>query len=353
MNQLVTDDKAWATLPPRQIQKVLIVSPGNLFLQKVFEANPLVRIEVTKEMPSQWPTDAIVVLHGHVSPQLPPANLLVIDPIESCDLWDVGTVLENPIVTEQDKASPLMTHIRLDNILMPEAKQLSFNVPAHVLAGTVTGDPVYAELNRSGGKCLVLSVNLERSDLAFRTAFPIMVTNSLGWFAGQNGELRESTPTGTVSKVDFEVTPDIQTDSLTLLSPTSQESRFIAKHVAAPSKPSSDSSSEPISTNESGKTLTGRIGPLNEVGIWSIQPSMEGDAKDRSATELGSLIDIAVNLSNTRETDLRPAKAILDLVKNQANVSGWLARPLWFYLVAVACVLAAFEWFLYQRRVIT
>jgi hypothetical protein len=44
LNALKTDDTAWAILPPRKVQNVLIVSPGNLFLQKVFEANPRVKI---------------------------------------------------------------------------------------------------------------------------------------------------------------------------------------------------------------------------------------------------------------------------------------------------------------------
>jgi hypothetical protein len=29
---------------------------------------------------------------------------------------------------------------------------------------------------------------------------------------------------------------------------------------------------------------------------------------------------------------------------------GWFARPIWFYLVGAAWLLATVEWFLYQRR---
>jgi von Willebrand factor type A domain/Aerotolerance regulator N-terminal len=356
INQLATDDRAWALLPPRQIQKVFILSPGNLFLQKVFEANPLVKVEVAKEMPSQWPTDTIIVLHGQVPSQLPEGNLFVIDPSDACDQWEVGSVLENPIVTDQDKASPLMTHIRLDNVLMPEAKQLKFKVAPHVLAGTVTGDPVYAEVKRDVGKCLVLSVNLERSDLAFRTAFPIMVTNSLGWFAGQSGELRESTATGSVSNVDFAVTPDIRSDAFAILSPSSQKSQFIANRVNhhVPSmKLVADRAQETSSRSEAAEAMSGRIGPLNEVGIWRIKPQVEVDSKNPSETEVASLFDIAVNLASLRETDLRPAKELLESVKTQTKLTGWLGRPFWYYLVVAACLLAAGEWFLYQRRVIT
>src|SRR5436190_1556482 len=42
-NVLSVDDTAWATLAARKPQHVLLVTEGNLFLQKVFEANPLVK----------------------------------------------------------------------------------------------------------------------------------------------------------------------------------------------------------------------------------------------------------------------------------------------------------------------
>ncbi len=51
LNGLAIDDLATAILPPRTIQKVLIVSPGNLFLQKAFEANPLVELTMVKDFP--------------------------------------------------------------------------------------------------------------------------------------------------------------------------------------------------------------------------------------------------------------------------------------------------------------
>ncbi len=353
LNQLGSDDMAWALLPPRQIQKVLIVSPGNLFLQKVFEANPLVRIETTKELPTQWPVDSIIVLHEQVPLQLPNGNIFVIDPVGPCDHWEVGSVLENPIVTEQDKSSPLMKHIRLDNVLMPEAKQVIFKVAPHVLAGTVTGDPVYAEVKRTGGKCLVLSVNLERSDLAFRTAFPIMVTNSLGWFAGQTGELRESQATGAISNVAFEVAPNLRPESLTLRSPSFRTSRFLASIVDKSANPVAVDSPDRSSSSQSSALMSGRIGPLNEVGIWSIRLPLDDAEKNQSSIDADSLIDVAVNLASSRETDLRPDKELQESSKSPAIVAGWLGRPVWFYLVVAACLLAMAEWFLYQRRVIT
>src|SRR5262249_5142275 len=134
---------------------------------------------------------------------LPPGPVLVIDPAGPCDLWEVGELLQNPIVTKQDKDSPLMAHVRLDNVLMPEARKLTPQGQPQVLVSALNGEPIFAAFDPPEGKVVVLTVNMDKSDLPLRTAFPILVTNALQWFAGSRGELRESLATGAVAEVEL------------------------------------------------------------------------------------------------------------------------------------------------------
>ena len=254
LNRLSVDDTAWAVLPDREVQKVLLVTPGNLFLQKVFDANPLVDIKIVQKLPDAWPSDTLIVLHQLVPKTIPAGDVLIVDPDKSTDLWTLGKPLDDPIVTNQDTNSSLMTHVDLDNVQISKARQLRATGPSHVLAGTVSGDLVYAELMRDNGRCLLLATNLDESDLAFRTVFPIMISNALVWFTGASGELTDST----------------------------------------------------VVANDS--------------------------------------------LLNAHESDLRPADGIEESPSSQMPVAGWLTRPLWFYLAAVACLLTVTEWFLYHRR---
>ena len=136
----------------------------------------------------------LYVFHRKVPEQMPTGNSLVIDPVAGTDLWTIGEKLENPIVTKQDSDSPLMRHVRLDNVLLPEARQLTPAEGAKPLVTVLSGDPLYFAIEQQGRKVLVLTVNLDQGDLTFRTAFPIMATNALGWFAGQSGELRKRSP---------------------------------------------------------------------------------------------------------------------------------------------------------------
>ena len=194
---LSSDDRAWAILPRREFQAVTLASGGNLFLEKVFEANPLVRLAIAGQAPPPPGPGAITVFHKVVPAKLPPGPVLVIEPTTGTDLWTVGEVQQNPIVTKQDKDSPLMAHVRLDNVLMPEARRLKFTAPkVQVLASSLADDALYAAIDRPEGKVLVLTVDLEKGDLPLQTAFPILVANALGWFAGTKGELRESLSTG-------------------------------------------------------------------------------------------------------------------------------------------------------------
>jgi hypothetical protein len=329
INGLPTDDRAWAIIPPRQVQNVLIVSPGNLFLRKVFEANPLVNIQVTNELPTEWPADTIVVLHRLVPEKLPAAKILVIDPETNSDAWTLGEAIENPIITEQDQDSPLMTHIRLDNVLLPEARRIEFADSAKSLVATVNGETVYALLNRPAGACLVLSVNLERSDLAFRTAFPIMITNALSWFAGQPGELQPSLAGGQLATLNQGPTElSIRQQELRLMSPAGTESPLVSQQV----------------------------GPLNQVGIWNVvaAKTSTGDSDNENDIENEPVQRFAVNLASEQESELRPEPALLDSAGEEMLLgSVWFSRPVWFYLIVAATLFCALEWFLYHRRLIS
>src|ERR1700754_2525143 len=99
-----------------------------------------------------------------------------------------------------------MAIVRLNNVLMPEARKLTFTPAAgkpQVLAGSVTGDPLFALIERPEGKVVVLSGNLDLGDLPARTAFPIMAMNTMSLFTSSQGEIREALPTGATAETSL------------------------------------------------------------------------------------------------------------------------------------------------------
>lgn len=324
VDALAIDNEARALLPQRTAQRVLLVSPGNLFLQKALEANPLVKLKTTKTLPEKYEAGVVHVFHRLVPTIMPTGPSLVIDPTTGSDLWSVGEPLENPIVTKQDADSPLMRHLRLDNVVLPQARQLKPPEDAKILVGAVSGDPLYFSLLNNDRKVLVLTVNLDQGDLTFRTAFPILVTNALGWFAGQAGELKEALESGAVAEAEVAAPPTGQ--SLAVRSPRGQL--------------------KPLATGLAKLS----IGPLDQVGLWGVESVTLPLANDRVAAASPPIHQWACNLANREESDLRMPEAWRDQAAGALAAGSWFTRPIWFYLVALATALALAEWFLYQRR---
>jgi hypothetical protein len=322
---LPADNQAWAILPRRDMQPVTLVADRNLFLEKVFEANPLVRLALSNKTPTDG-SAGITVFHKNVPEKLPPGPVLVIEPTTSTDLWTIGEIQQNPIVTKQDKDSPLMAHVRLDNVLMPEARQLKITAPKfQVLATSLTNDPLYASIDRPEGKVLVLTVNLEKGDLPLQTAFPIMVANALGWFAGTKGELRESLSTGVVTDIELPPSAEASKGGLALVAP--------------------DGRSKPLPSL--GNKVT--VGPLDQCGVWSIaRPSVESPKSTSKGQEAPKpLLEVACNLASRPESDLRSSLPTTSRASLVGGFGGW---PIWVVLCALALALAGLEWYLYQRR---
>ncbi len=334
---LEADNSAWAVLPRREIQPVILVTSGNLFLQKVFEVNPLVKLTVVEHPPETIPAGTVVVFHRTAPAELPKGSMFVIDPANSSDQYSVGEPLESAIVTKQDKDSPLMSHVRLDNVVMPEARKLAPAQPelTQVLAAAVSTDPLFFAVNRPEGKVLVMTVNLDKGDLPLRTAFPIFVGNALHWFAGNKSDLRESLATGSVTTVtSSDFASQMRGNQIVLTDPSGLR--------------------KPLPMIMDKTTL----GPLDQCGIWKVeeeQPiSMTGPSAKESRSPSGPLLEIACNLSSSAESDLRPPNELLsEKTTPSPMLSGFGSRPIWFWLSLLALGLTSIEWWLYQRRVIS
>ncbi|QDT16227.1 BatA domain-containing protein [Alienimonas californiensis] len=352
-NLLTADDEARAVLPPRDRMPVALVTPGNLFLQQVFAANPLVDLTVTGEAPDELPAGTILVLHRVVPEELPDGPVWFIDPREGGDLFTVGEEIVAPNVrlTEEAEGSPLLANVQLDQIDLPKVRPLTLaaNVDAAVLAEVAAevgaagdadaeaGAPLLVALRRpldggGRGKAVVLAVDLDATDLPLRTAFPILAVNALTWFTDAAGELRPAAATGSTVSVPLPDGADSEQWS-----------------VFAPS-----GAARPLPAGLTAATL----GPLAEAGLWRLAPRRPevNDAEEPTAGTSSDAIDwpaetipVAVNLTAPTESDTRTVAPASEGADPAGTAGG---RPWWVWLAAGALVLVGVEWWLYQRRFI-
>lgn len=342
---LLADNTGWAILKPAIRQKVFLVSPGNLFVQKVFEANPLVELTVVNALPAatDWPAGSVIVLHELVPERLPAGNVVVLDPAAGCDGWTIGASIENPLIAMQKETSQLMKNIQLENVLIPEARQLIFREPTESLVDTVDGDSLCSLWKRASGTCVVVPVALQRSDLAFRTVFPILMSNILNWFAGERSEEQLTLTAGANATVS--VRPSVASGVV-----GGSDATRAGFFLTGPDGIRADISgvSQLGSVEDSG-LVTLLTGPLQQVGIWSV---VEGDKRESRpvGSEGSGLAEIAVNLANVCETNLRPSTEFDLPEESTSGIAGLVSRPIWFYLVLLASAFLVAEWALYHRR---
>ncbi|MGC1273228.1 MAG: BatA and WFA domain-containing protein [Planctomycetaceae bacterium] len=328
---LAVDDVARAILPVREPRPVyLVMQEGNRFLESVFQASPLVELQVVKALPQDRPADSLVVFHRTVPARLPDGPVLVVEPKSASDAWELGGKIEIPVVAKQAEDSPLLAHVKLAEAYLPEALKLTpkADLKPSVLAETASGDPLLFSAQRSNGKLLVLTVNLEKGDLPLRTAFPILLTNALAWYAEGAGELREAVAAGSLAEVN--VKPD---------------TRYL---LHAP-----DGSTRLLTT--SGETAT--IGPLDQAGVWRVVPQEAGNVAGVAIDEQAGVaevtwpegtLEVACNVADPTESDLSSKSETKS--RDELTASGWAGRPVWFYLLVGVSLLIPAEWLLYQRR---
>jgi hypothetical protein len=360
---LATDNHAVAVLPERKPVPVQLATKGNLFLKGVLESIPLVDLQITEEAPSIAPPGGILVLDRIVPAQLPTGCVVVVDPQSATDAWTLGEAVSQPIVAKVDKESPLVQHVRLDNVLFPGARQMIFSGESEPLIQDPLDGALFARLKRPGGDAVVLACNLDQGDLPLRIAFPVLMKNTIEWFQGNNGELRPALATGDMLTLDVSrvrepllgsaserVEPDGQNIAM-------QAVDVVAMSTAAPLELVSPSHRvTPLALT--GDQLT--LGRLLETGLWTVrQVNLAGEKPILTPTPTESATEgtgaenttlVACNLVNAEESDLRPRGELEELQGRNLAILG--GQSLWLYLTLAATLLIATEWWLYQRRIV-
>lgn len=310
---LAVDNVAMAILPRRgKIPVTLVTAEPSLYLESVFTAIPLIELKVIADVPDRAPVGGFTVLHrsSAADGQIPSGGVLVIDPQSDSPLWKLGPPIDAALVMTQDNASPLMPHVKLQNVLLPGARGLEMADGATTLLTDASGETLMASIVAGEDRVVVLSAKLDEGDLPLRIAFPVMMTNAVNWFLSRSGEIEPALRTGQLAKVPVENASDA---AWTWTDPQGDV------HVAS----------------IEGESVW--VGPVDRVGTVSVQ---------RSGTTANTL---AVNLCDASESDLRSRR---ELPAGEIPSADSGLRSLWFYLTCIALGLIVVEWFLSQRRIV-
>ena len=106
---LSTDNAAYAALPKREQIPVLLVTPGNTFLENALTVDE--KLDVTVISPGQYkPGEAgygVTIFDRYNPPTLVDGNYLIIYPPKAGAMWEIGAPLETPIITDWVRDHPI------------------------------------------------------------------------------------------------------------------------------------------------------------------------------------------------------------------------------------------------------
>ncbi|HEX9101333.1 MAG TPA: VWA domain-containing protein, partial [Polyangia bacterium] len=320
---LPRDDVAYAVLPQKHKEKVLLVSAGDLFLEGALLLDE--NLDVDKIAPAKWDAAAsakydAVVLDGFTPATPPRTHALYLDPHGDASPFAVRGSVEAPVVTETAAAHPLMRWVALKDLNIARASTFALAEKDVAIASSFK-QPIFVARDRDGKKTVALGFELKRSDLPLRVAFPVLLINALDWFAGADTGLVASYATGRPWRVPVP--------------------------FASGSEPSKPATELWVRAPDGGRTRA----PVHD-GRASYVAARAGFYELESAGAPTRVV--AVNLASAEESSIAPHRQLAiggrALVAPEAGRLG-VRRELWGYFVVLALLVALVEWWTYNRRV--
>jgi Ca-activated chloride channel homolog len=318
-NGLTIDDTAYAVLVQHKPAQVLLVSPGNPYLEKVLTLLPnvdLYRIPAQRYLAVEADRFDIIVFDAYLPPLLPRGNLLVVNPPDRGSFRTTGQI-RRPRVATWDREDPILSFVDIRDLNVNTASKVDLPRWAKPLVSTADGIPLMAAGQDGDRRVAILPFDLKQSNLPLMSAFPILMANLVNYLS----------PPGVVQS------SEVQTGAPESLLPLPQVERV---RVAGP-----DNHATEFSTGQGPITYATTDVP----GLYHVQQIVQGGQQ----TVEDDLF--AANLANPDESDIRPR---LTGLSNPGPLDAGLAtlqKEFWGLLAALVLPLLIFEWFWFHRRV--
>ncbi len=319
-NHLALDDRAWTVYNPPGAGRVLLMTPGNIYLRQALASLPGIEPfqgQIANGLPTGQSFD-LYVLDGWLPEDgtLPPGDLLIIDPPAGSALFEVlgrSTATGSPRVAPEDSRT---RYVNFNNVNLLDFTLLDGVDWADRLV-TVEGGPLLLAGQVNGRQVAILTFDLHRSDLPLQITWPILLANLMEWY----------TPARTVQAADGLLVGD----TLALSPP------FEADRVRI--------------TRPDGETTTIRIGEDPPIYAATALPGLY-TVDTYAGAELLQQELFAVNLFDRMESLIAPVERLRvgGTQVGEAAREEIGQREFWPLIALAALLLLMLEWWLYHRQ---
>jgi len=346
---LALDDAAWAIVPPDRLRRVLLVGPGNAYLQNAFALLPNVELygATAEEYPSTTGKELfdLIVFDGFLPAELPRKPILAFAPPQTSPLGIVHGTLDEFGMGQLPSDEPILRGVDLTRLHIARTQQMELPDWARPVIPGPDGPLLYAGL-RDGLPTVVFAFDIRQSDLPLQVAWPIMISNLSGELLGLTS--RTLDPLAPSTPVEIPVAPDSQGVRVTLPDGSVE---------VVPPAATGASAVTFVSTRQLGvyraEVMPAPIPSGSPDPTASPTPSpTAGETPTPDAPDEALLF--AVDLFSAEESNIRPgdgarvASLGTDTPTDPAT-AGVARDEFWPLLVALTLVFLVAEWLVYER----
>jgi hypothetical protein len=324
---LALDNLAFATNQEHAQTRILLISEGNLFLEKLLALLPGVegfRAAPDNDDLTAEPYDLIVYDSVRVPNPPPAADLLIINPQAPSqaegpegDGWLPVTGTFTNTVAVRLSSSPVLQHVDWRTVYVRQAQQVE--APWAQTLIEADGGPLLLSGERDGRRVAIFTFDLQQSNFPLQIAFPVIMANIVEWLnpgqaVAQAGNVAPGEP--------VELSPGASVTSIRVIRPdgTSWQSEW-------------STGAQPILFTETTSS-----------GIYEVV--VEDATGSREAGQF------AVNLFDPTESRIRPVAAIqigTETVSNTAEATASGQKEVWPWLALLAFLTLLVEWWGHHR----
>lgn len=310
-DDLALDNRAVTFIQAPRRLKVLVATPGNLYLRKALWADEMT--EIAEQGPRLGAATGydLVICDGFVPPKMPDCPVLMIaPPLDRLQGVRPGPRFKHARITHTNRSHPYTRYLQLDDVEILQTETLELSSGRGL--AFIDNAPVIGLLTNRPYEDVVIGFRLSRSTWPMRASWPIFVFNILERIRELKHRAREQT---------------YQPGQTVPLEPGGAKGLRVTR-------PSSEQ------VELSGEGQTRYFHQTDRVGVYQV----EADGKKSR---------FAVNLLSHAESRTAPRDK-LDLGNRQIarrKQTQEVRKPLWRWFALAALAALMLEWWVFHRKI--
>ncbi len=317
-DDLQVDNKSWIISKLPSAVKVLMVSPGNAFLEKAISGIEGVELTIEKSFPKKLETKFDTIVVDRVSPPTEFKNnhCLWIN-TQPVSWFNNTSVIEAPIATSYNQTHPVFRFVSLDQILIARSQKVKLPYwGSTILQATET--PLVFEGEINGTKQLWIGFDLLESSWPREVSFPIFITNAINWLSSRSSE-KSNFNKRTGDNIEFRIDSGSEIQSTTALLPNGDR----------------------VDLEFDEDTSQIYLSQTEIQGVYEINFGIDS-------------VEVAVNAQHGSESDITPASSLElgDVTTIPSSSVATAQMEIWRWLALAVFIFFGFEWWYFHKRTV-